>query len=276
MLSSDRIRGLTRFGKALNLIFPKLSSQNIVASTSQRFLVPVSTVSTRNAWHNDPPILTQKRQKCQGGTSRKNGWGCAARSLKKSAYPISDQNLWFSLPYFRPEALEPGAWPERVTSCYGTYTVVGANIKREMLLSPNDEKVANSSKKHTQFKTRGHKTIPYFIPTWSKLVPYFRPKRLKKHTLLRPTYNTHIAYIRDYSPPPPGAKNALQVMSLAAYASETKSTLTFSWLSPVPIASSTSFPALHRPTRILVPTKSLHGMLPLRNLVMFLWDRCYK
>ena len=29
MLSSDRIRGPTRFGKALNLIFPELSSQNM-------------------------------------------------------------------------------------------------------------------------------------------------------------------------------------------------------------------------------------------------------
>ena len=40
------------------------------------------------------------------------------------------------------------------------YTVVGVNIqKREMVLSPNDEKVANSckKKKHTQFKTRVHK-----------------------------------------------------------------------------------------------------------------------
>ena len=73
--------------------------------------------------------------------------------------PISDliKNL---IPYFRPEALEPSAWPERVTSCYGTYTVVGVNIKREMVLSPNDEEVANSSKKHTQFKTRRHKPYP--------------------------------------------------------------------------------------------------------------------
>ena len=76
------------------------------------------------------------------------------------------------LPYFRPDhkfdilfqtwspgALEPSAWPERVTSCYGTYTV-GVNIKREMVLSPNDEEVANSSKKHTQFKTRVHKPYP--------------------------------------------------------------------------------------------------------------------
>ena len=61
-------------------------------------------------------------------------------------YPISDQNPWFSLPYFRPEALEPAAWPKRMTSCYDTYMVVGVNIKRETVLSPNDEEVANSSK----------------------------------------------------------------------------------------------------------------------------------
>ena len=64
------------------------------------------------------------------------------------------------IPYFSPEALKPGAWPRRVASCYGTYTVVGVNIKREMVLSPNDEEVANSSKKHTQFKTRVHKPYP--------------------------------------------------------------------------------------------------------------------
>ena len=41
---------------------------------------------------------------------------------------------------------------------YSMYTV-GANMKREMVLSPNDEEVA-SSKKHTQFKTRVHKSYP--------------------------------------------------------------------------------------------------------------------
>ena len=29
-----------------------------------------------------------------------------------------------------------------------------------MVLSPNDEEVANSSKKHTQFETRVHKSYP--------------------------------------------------------------------------------------------------------------------
>ena len=99
-----------------------------------------------------PPICDPKTGGGElGGDVRHASW---------NPYPISDQNLWFSLPYFRPEALEPGAWPERVTSCYGTYTVVGVNIKREMVLSPNDEEVANSSKKHTQFKTRVHKPYP--------------------------------------------------------------------------------------------------------------------
>ena len=33
-----------------------------------------------------------------------------------------------------------------MTSCYGMYMVVGVNIKKEMVLPPNDEEVANSSK----------------------------------------------------------------------------------------------------------------------------------
>ena len=102
-------------------------------------------------------------------------------------YPISDliKNL---IPYFRPEALEPGAWPEHETSSYGTYTV-GVNIKREMVLSPNDE----------EFKTRVH-TIPYFRPKWSKLIPYFRPKRLK--TIPFSAAHTYMVYIREYPPSP--------------------------------------------------------------------------
>ena len=135
---------------------------------SQRFLVPVSSVYARNVWCNNPPICIQNTtEKNPGGTSRKIGWGCAARFL--NPYPLSDQNLRFFLPYFRPDhkfdilfqtwspgALEPSAWPERVTSCYGTYTV-GVNIK--MVLWPNNEEVA-SFKKHTKFKTREHKPYP--------------------------------------------------------------------------------------------------------------------
>ena len=88
------------------------------------------------------------------------------------------------------------------------------NIKREMVLSPNDEGVA-SSKKHTQFKTRVHIPIPYFRTNLSKLIPYFRPKRLKNHTLWCRKYLCSL-----YEGVPPPDETALQLMSLAAYASE--------------------------------------------------------
>ena len=132
-------------------------------------------------------------------------------------YPISDLIKNF-IP--RPEALEPGAWPDRVTSCCGTYTVVGVNIKREMVLSPNDEEVANCSKKHTQFKTRVHK--PYPISDQNG--------RNSDQTSPFGAAHTDIAYIKDY-PPPPGAKNVLQIMNLAAYASVTNNA--FWWLNLV-------------------------------------------
>ena len=49
----------------------------------------------------------------------------------------------------------------------------------------------------------------------------FQTKMVEIDTLFQTkTAHTYIAYIRDY--PHPGAKNALQIMSLAAYASETK------------------------------------------------------
>ena len=114
-------------------------------------------------------IVPKNDPKFRGGYIQKNREGVCGTLPKiltlfqtkicDFPYPISDliKNL---IPYFRPEALEPGAWLKRVTSCYGTYTVVGVNIKREMVLSPNDEEVANSSKKHTQFKTRVHKRYP--------------------------------------------------------------------------------------------------------------------
>ena len=134
-----------------------------MASNTQRFLVPVFTVSTKNAWHNGLLFVTPKTP---GGTSRKNWVGCAARFLKTLAYfrpksvifPSLVQTwskLWYPI-----SDLKSAAWPERMTSCYGMYWVVGVNIEREMVLSPNDEEVANSFKKHTQFKTRRHKPYP--------------------------------------------------------------------------------------------------------------------
>ena len=45
-------------------------------------------------------------------------------------------------------------------------------------------------------------------------------KKQKNHALWRCAARTYIAFMREF-PPPPGAKNALQIMSLAAYTSET-------------------------------------------------------
>ena len=112
-----------------------------------------------------------------------------------------------------------------MTSCYGTYAVVGVNIKRETVLSPNDEEVANSSKKHTQFKTRPHKPYPISDEN-GRIDTLFQNKTAQKNILFGAAH-TYIVYIRDY-PPPPGAKNALQIMSLAAYASETNNVLIIS------------------------------------------------
>ena len=54
----------------------------------------VSTVSTRNAWHNGLLFVTPKTdQKFWRGTSRKNGWD--VQHVSWNPYPISDQNLWF-------------------------------------------------------------------------------------------------------------------------------------------------------------------------------------
>ena len=192
-----------------------------MASITQRFLVPVSTVSTRNAWHNDPPFVYKIRRTTPDGYFQEN-WVGVSFTLPETltlfqtkicdfCYPISDliKNM---IPYFRPEDLEPVAWQERETSCYGTYTV-GVNIKREMVLSPNDEEIA-SSKKHTQLKRRVHK--PYLISDQNGRNWYHISDQ--NHTFWRRTYLYNLyTGVR----PPRGAKNALQIMSLAAYASET-------------------------------------------------------
>ena len=124
--------------------------------------------------------------------------GGDVRHASWNPYPISDQNLCFSypiselmknlIPYFRPEALEPGAWTKRVTSCYGTYTVVAVNVKREMVWSPNDEEVTNSSERHTQFKTRVHKPYPISDQNGRNWYPISEQNGWKKHTLWHRTY----------------------------------------------------------------------------------------
>ena len=148
-------------------------------------------------------------QEFQGELPEKLGGG--VRHASSNPYPISNQNLWFSLPYFRSEALEPGVWQERVTICYGRYTVVGVNNKREMVLSRNDKEVASSSKKQAQFKTRVHKPYPISDQNGRNWNPISDQNGYKKHTLWRGKG------IPPPPPPPTRAKNALQIMSLAGY-----------------------------------------------------------
>ena len=143
-----------------------------------------------------PPICDPKTTKESGVYFQKN-WVGMCGTLRETLtlfqtkicdfpYPTSDliKNL---IPYFRPEALEPGAWPERVTSCCRTYTVVGVNIKRKMVLSPNDEEVANSSKKYTQFKTRVLKPYPISDQNDRNWFP-ISDQTAENHTLWRCTY----------------------------------------------------------------------------------------
>ena len=79
-----------------------------------------------------------------------------------------------------------------MTSCYGTYTVVGVNIKREMVLFPNDEEVANSSKKINaiQDECTNHTVV--------EIDTLFRTKTAKNIPF--GAAHAYIAYIRDYPP----------------------------------------------------------------------------
>ena len=112
-------------------------------------------------------LCLKLRPKIPGSTSRKIGRWCAARFLKPLPYcrpksvifPALFQTwsqIWYPISDLKPwsPARDRSAWQD-------TYTVADVNIKREIVLSANDEEVANSSKKHTQFKTSAQ-TIPYF------------------------------------------------------------------------------------------------------------------
>ena len=91
-LSSDRVRGPTCFRKALNLIFPKISSQNMRGFHPATILSPSFHGVRKERLTQWPAISDPKTTKMPGGTSRKIGWGCAARFLKP-------------LPYFRPKSV---------------------------------------------------------------------------------------------------------------------------------------------------------------------------
>ena len=107
--------------------------------------------------------LTETR----GVLPEKIGWGCA----------ISDQNLWLSLPYFRPvQEFDTLFQTWRVTGArdkllWQVHTRLSRNIKTEMALSPYNEELASSKNipnsrlectNHTLFQTKMVKTDTLF------------------------------------------------------------------------------------------------------------------
>ena len=107
-LSSDRIRGPTCFRKALNLIFPKISWQNMRGFHPATILSPSFHGVRKERLTQWPAISDPKTTKMLGagggGTSRKIGWGCAARFLKPLPYFRPDQNLDTLFQSWSPEA----------------------------------------------------------------------------------------------------------------------------------------------------------------------------
>ena len=121
-----------------------------------------------------PPISDPKTTKIPRGTSRKIGWGCAARFLKP-------------LPYFRPK------W-----SCRQM-------MKKQLILKKFNSRLECTN--HTPFQTK-----------MVEIDTLFQTKTAEKNIPFGAAH-AHVSYIRDPPPPPPGAGGML---SVAAYASETK------------------------------------------------------
>ena len=67
-------------------------------------------------------------------------------------------------------------------------TIVGVNTKREMVLLPNNNEVAYSSKRYTQFKTKVHKPYPISDQNGRNWYPISDQKRLKNHNLWHGTF----------------------------------------------------------------------------------------
>ena len=84
-------------------------------------------------------------------------------------------------------------------------------MKKSLILLKNIPNSRLECTNHTLFQTK-----------MVEIDTLFQTKTAKKNIPFGAAH-TYIAYIRDYPlpPPPPGAKNTLQIVSLAAYSSET-------------------------------------------------------
>ena len=125
------------------------------------------------------PLLIPRNRGGGGGYIQKK-MGRGVRKASWNPYPISDQNLWFSLPYFRPD--QKG----------NVYTLLSTvHIPNSRLLStvhiPNSRLECTN---HTLFQTK-----------MVKIDTLFRTKTGKKTMPFRAAH-TYIAYITEYITPP--------------------------------------------------------------------------
>ena len=138
-------------------------------------------------WPHHPPIYVPYSFPGAGGggyIQKKMGRG--VRKASWNPYPISDQNLWFSLPYFRPD--QKG----------NVYTLLSTvHIPNSRLLStvhiPNSRLECTN---HTLFQTK-----------MVKIDTLFRTKTGKKTMPFRAAH-TYIAYVTEYITPPPSLPRA--------------------------------------------------------------------
>ena len=197
------------FGKALNLIFPKLSLQNMHGFHHAIILSP----SFHGVWKERlaqwPPISDPKTTKMPRGVLPEK-LGGDVRHASWNPYPISDQNLWFSLPYFRPDQKFDILFQ---TWSPGAQCVTGAcdKLLRHLHIS---------WRKHY----KGNRLIWKTYPIQTQMVKIdilFQTKTTKKNIPFGTAHTLYLYSLYIGNPPPPRAKNALQIMSLTAYASET-------------------------------------------------------
>ena len=113
-----------------------------------------------------------------GGTHYIFGWGCAASP--KNPHPISDQNVWFSIPYFRPKCLIFHTLFQTKMFDF-QYPISDQNVWFSIPYFRPKYLIF-----HTLFQTKMF-DFPYPISDqnfWFS-IPYFKPKYLIFHTLFQ-------------------------------------------------------------------------------------------
>ena len=133
----------------------------------------------------------------------------------ENPYPISDQNIRFSIPYFRPDSQDvyPISDPVRCGNfsnsqwIYGVRDVVTKRCLR--FFSSRSMSTATHVTVKMVSQTKQTDYTPYFRPKWQNLYPISDQKCLKMVPF--GAAHTYMAYIWEYPPPPfpPGRKDTI-------------------------------------------------------------------